>query len=116
MALALKKLQHYKRPVNPVQKSAAKALQQALDTGEQQEQSALQKFLFTLSTQNSQDSSHHTFTIYRFLILRSFRQEGNLSKSSIITQHISKIVFIVRGAIYNEITSKMTEEKSGFHA
>ena len=115
IGLALEKFKHYSPSVDPAQKSAAKAFLKALGTEEHLEQGALQKFLFALYMQGSQGSSQYAFTIYCFLILRSFHQKGNLSKSSVITQYISKIVFFGRGAIFNKICSDMEEKKSGYH-
>ena len=114
MALALERLEHYQRPVPDKQQVAmAIALKDALGSSQDQEQGKLQTFLFALFSQK--DPSQFNFTVYRFLILQSFCPKGQLARPSVITQHISKIVFFGRGAIFNEITSEMTRQECGYH-
>ena len=122
MGLALGQFPRYRRVVEPAQKSAALKLLDALhdhNTGssqEQKQQAALQRFLLTLFTQNKHDASRYAFTVFRFLILYSFRREGCLAKSSIVTQYISRIVFFGRGAIFNKIKKSMKKENSGYYS
>ena len=112
IGLALKQFRHYSRPVEDDQRSAAIDLLGALHDGDAQD--SLQHFLLTLFTQNKQDSSRYTLTVFRFLVLYSFRQEGCLAKSGTVTQYISRIVFFGRGAIFNDIQRSMTKYKQGF--
>jgi hypothetical protein len=112
IGLAQKKFGNYTRPMGAKQKSAATAFLKVLGT--EQEQDALQVFLFTLFTQDKKNSSHHTLTVYRFLILYSFHQEGNLAVSGSITQYISGIVFLGRSTIFTKILEVMEKTKTGF--
>jgi hypothetical protein len=118
IGLALKQFPHYSRPIEDTQRSAAIKLLGVLHdntgTGREKQQSALQHFLLTLFTQNKRNSSRYTFTIFRFLVLYSFRIEGCLAKSGTITQYISKIVFFGRAAIFKEIQKLMTKKKQGY--
>lgn len=118
IGLTLGQFRHYSRPTEPAQRSAALDLLGAFhdDTGSGQDwqQEALQRFLLTLFTQSKRDGSRYTLTVFRFLILYSFRREGCLAKCGTITQYISRTVFIGRGTIFNEIKKAMTKDKQGY--
>ena len=114
LGLALQVFTNYEALVEEDEKAAAENFFQALQSDEEEQDVALQKFFFSLFTQNKRESSRFTLTIYRFLILYSFRPSGNLQKSSMITQYISAIVFFGRGAIFNEIQEAMRQTKTGF--
>ena len=114
LGLALQVFTNYEALVEEDERAAAENFFQALQSDEEEQDVALQKFFFSLFTQNKRESSRFTLTIYRFLILYSFRPSGNLQKSSMITQYISAIVFFGRGAIFNEIQEAMRQTKTGF--
>lgn len=119
IGLAIGQFPCYSREVEFAQKSAALDFLGFLQysnegSGKKDLQAALQRFLLTLFTQNKHDSSRYTFTVFRFLVLYSFRREGCLAKSGTITQYISRIVFFGRGAIFNEIKKVMTKNRHGY--
>ena len=71
-------------------------------------QEKLQKLLYVLFTEKSTTvHSRYRSTVYRFLILYSFRKEGNIDYCGTITQHISKLVFLGRCTIYQKIQQEM---------
>lgn len=119
IGLALEQFRHYSRPPEPTQRSAALDLLGALhigdaSPGQEEQQEALQRFLQTLFTQSRRDGSRYTLTVFRFLVLYSFRREGCLAKSGTITQYISHIVFIGRGTTFNEIKKAMARDNQGY--
>jgi hypothetical protein len=114
IGLALKKFKSYPRRVGGTQKSAAKKFVETLGTGDEQERDALQEFLFELFTQDRKNLHRFTFTVYRFLILYSFRPEGRLAPSNFITQYISRIVFFGRATMFNKIRSEMAHQGCGY--
>ena len=117
LGLALEKLEHYSQKVPPLQESAAASfLKELKNPNSTRAQDALQRFLLSIFTQDGQGSSHYTFTAYKFLVFYSFRQGGSLSRSGVITQYFSKIVFFGRGAIFKEIHAKMKKKRCGFFA
>lgn len=72
----------------------------------------LQKLLYVLFTEEASTmNGRYRSTVYRFLIVYSFRKEGNIDYCGTITQHISKLVFFGRCAIYQRIQQEM--EKRG---
>ena len=114
LGLSLEEFKSYPRGVTAGQKAATTHFLKALDSGDdKQKQDALHTILFTLFVQKNKGSQYN-LTVYRFLILHSFRREGNLAWSGVITQDISAIVFFGRGTIFNKIRSVMALEKSGF--
>ena len=119
MGLALGQFQRYSRPVEDAQRSAALMLLGALhhgdtSSGQAQQQAALQHFLLALFTQDKHNESRYSLTVFRFLVLYSFRREGCLAKSGTVTQYVSKVVFIGRGAILNEIKKAMAMNNQGY--
>jgi hypothetical protein len=110
----LEDFEDYSRPVAPAQISAAKKYIAALGSSRKSERHALQHFLYRLFTQDKGNSSKYTLTVYRFLVLYSFRQEGHLAKADVITQYISAIVFLGRAAIFNAIRKSMKKTGHGF--
>lgn len=71
-------------------------------------QERLQKLLYVLFTEKSTTvHSRYRSTVYRFLILYSFCKEGGIDYCGTITQHISKLVFLGRCAIYQKIQQEM---------
>ena len=119
MGLALGQFQRYSQPVEDAQQSAALRLLGALhhggtSSGQAQQQAALQHFLLTLFTQNKHNESRYSLTVFRFLVLYSFSRDGCLAKSGTVTQYVSKVVFIGRGAIFNEIKKAMAMNNQGY--
>ena len=103
----------YTRPVPDDQRSAAKAYLRALEFSRANTQKLLQRFLYTLFTQPLAEDRYRS-TAYRFLIVYSFRQEGNIDFCGTITQHISRMVFLGRCAIYQQIQKEMKSRGQGF--
>lgn len=118
IGLALDQFQGYSQPVEAIQRTNALKLFEALqdNVAFEAQQAALQQFLWTLFTQDKQEASRYTLTVYRFLILYSFRREGCLAKSGTVTQYISRIVFFGRAAIFKEIKACMARHKQGHFA
>lgn len=115
LGLASKEFENYPQEVTSAQKSAAEAFRETLDsTDTQEKQDALQKLLYKLFTQERGDLNRYDLTVYRFLILYSFREDGSLQRSGVITQFISAIVFFGRGAIFNKVLEVMKKTKHGF--
>lgn len=105
----------YSRSVSPSEKSAVDGYIAVLGSGEEESEAlALQRLLWALFTHDRRRSPRCDLTVYRFLILYSFRREGHLAKASVITQYISGIVFIGRTAILNEIKKSMDRKNRGF--
>lgn len=113
LSLALEEFEDYSHPVPPCQKLAAEEYVSALESGKG-EIKALQDLLYTLFTQDRETSSQYALTVYRFLILYSFKQEGHLTNADVITQYISALAFLGRAAIYGAIRESMKQEKKGF--
>lgn len=75
----------------------------------------LQQLLYTLFTEEALTTgARYKLTVYRFLILRSFHEDGHIEWCSTITQHLSKLVFFGRCAIYNRIQETMKARTMGF--
>lgn len=90
----------------------ARALQAPRTDVRKLTQERLQKLLYTLFTEYASTvNGRYRSTVYRFLIVYSFRKEGNIDYCGTITQHISKLVFLGRCAIYQRIKQEM--EKRG---
>ena len=118
VGLALDQFRCYSREVEGIQRSAALNLLQALHheddgLGRKLQQTALQQFLWILFTQDKRELSRYTLTVYRFLLLYSFRRQGCLAKSGTVTQYISRIVFFGRATIFNKIKACMVKKKQG---
>jgi len=115
IGLALGDFSRYSWKISKAQRLAVKAYIAALRTNRRDQTSeTLQNLLYALFTQDRGDSSRYTFTVYRFLILYSFREDGSLSKASVITQYISAIVFIGRGTIFKKIEQSMAYTNRGY--
>lgn len=114
VGLALGEFEDYSQPVSLAQKSAAKKYVTALGLSKENQDQALQDFLYALFTQDRGNLSRYTLTVYRFLILYSFRREGHLAKAGTITQYISAIVFLGRATILEAIKKSMKCTKHGF--
>lgn len=105
----------YIRDLPVEQRSAIKAYLRALLSPQADTQGPLQRLLYRLFTQKAtKPGERYRLTAYRFLILHSFREEGNIDWCSTITQHISKLVFLGRSAIYQKIKIRMEEHEEGF--
>lgn len=106
---------NYIRTIPEKQKSAVKKYVHALYSPRANTQEYLQKLLYMLFTQETiAIGERYRTTVYRFLIVYSFREEGNIDWCGTITQHISKLVFFGRCAIYQEIQKRMKECVEGF--
>ena len=114
IVLAQDALEGYSKDIGNVQRSAMKGFIKGLRASHEQKQEALQNLLLKLFTQDKHESSQYSFIIYRFFVLYSFRQEGCLSRSSTITQHISTLVFIGRATVYKAAKAVEKIKKKGF--
>lgn len=105
----------YVRDLPVGQRSAIKSYLRALLSPQADEQGPLQRLLYKIFTQKaSKPGERYKLTAYRFLILHSFCEEGNIDWCGTITQHISKLVFLGRCAIYQKIKIRMEEHGEGF--
>lgn len=114
ISLAVGGSECYSRQISPAQKLATDQYVAALGSGEKNEAQALQQLLKSLFTQDRRRFARRDWTVYRFLILHSFREQGHLAKASVITQFISAIVFFGRGTIFKAIRRSMKHSDSGF--
>lgn len=106
----------YIRDLPDNQKSAIKAYIRALRSQQTPTQDTLQELLYLLFTEEVMTTvERYKTTVYRFLILYSFQADGNISWCSTITQHISKLVFFGRCAIYRRIQRGMKKCERGFY-
>lgn len=116
ISLVLEEFEDYSHQVSTLQESAVKKYVNVLKSGKGNTSQALHKLLSALFTQDRGNSSRHTLTVYKFLMLYSFRQEGHLAKADVITQYISALVFLGRATIFREIETSMSQTKKGFFA
>jgi hypothetical protein len=87
---------------------------QTLATGDQD--NALQSFLFSLfNQQRCGEANKYSFIAYKFLVLYSHTEHGNLQSCNAISQHFAKVVFFARAAILNQISSEATLNNKGFY-
>lgn len=110
IGLASGGFQDYSRPVSPRQKSAAKSYVRALGSGKKEDK-RLQQFPYSLFKQDKGDSSQYELTVYQFLVLYSFREDGHISNADTITQYISALAFLGWAAIFEEIRKSMESDK-----
>jgi hypothetical protein len=114
IGLALGDFEDFQRPVSSALRSAAEQYVTTLGSEEADEDQALQSLLHQLFTQDCGSGSRYTLTIYQFLILYSFRQQGHLAKAGVITQYISAIVFFGRATFFNAIEESRNVTNDGF--
>jgi len=84
-------------------------------TSTEAQDAALHSFLFSLFTQKRcGTASKFVFPAYDFLVMYSFRPDGNLRSCGYFSQYFSKAVFIVRLMFLKEIRARAKHDNAGF--
>jgi hypothetical protein len=76
---------------------------------------ALQSLVFSIFNQKrTAMADKYSSLVYSFIVLYSYRREGNLNKCNVFSQYMSRVIWFGRVSIYNRIKDETKGTDLGF--